>query len=173
MPSEYLEQKGQGRGYKQKPFSGFKFIGALAGGIAGRLLGGRKKRNRGSNKGNFRDFIKNATQKRQTGGFGPGYSGDGGSVGLGSIGMSAGVGITPGVAGVMTYKDKPTKKQVESWKNEFSSLSDPRESNRGKHLANKLMDVGVDPSEFANPKKKKKKKNKVESVYGSKGTWGR
>ena len=43
-------------------------------------------------------------------------------------------------------KNKPSKGQIESWKDEFMKIKDPMESNRGQHLANKLMDAGVDPS---------------------------
>ena len=43
----------------------------------------------------------------------------------------------------------PTKSQIDVWKQEFMALDDPMESNRGKELANKLMDAGVDPSTYA------------------------
>ena len=43
----------------------------------------------------------------------------------------------------------PTKSQVDLWKQEFMALDDPMESNRGKALANKLMDAGIDPSTYA------------------------
>ena len=42
--------------------------------------------------------------------------------------------------------NKPSKSQIDLWKEEFMALDDPMESNRGAELANKLMDAGVDPS---------------------------
>ena len=73
----------------------------------------------------------------------------------------------------LTKKDKPTKSMINSWKEQFSKLKNPMESNRGKSLANKLLSVGVDPSIYANPQEKTQPKKLKESIYGSKGGWGR
>ena len=45
--------------------------------------------------------------------------------------------------------NKPSKSQIDLWKEEFMALDDPMESNRGAELANKLMDAGIDPSTYA------------------------
>ena len=46
----------------------------------------------------------------------------------------------------VSSKKKYDQKMIQSWKDQFARLDDPMESNRGRALANKLMDAGVDPS---------------------------
>ena len=46
----------------------------------------------------------------------------------------------------VSSKKKYDKSMIESWKDQFAKLDNPMESNRGKALAEKLMDAGVDPS---------------------------
>ena len=87
MPSEYLKQQGKGRGYNQKPFSGFfsspfefnPLMGALG------MLGNRKRKRRGNKRGRFRNFLSQTLGGGLLGG-----------LGLGSTGVNQGIAsVTP------------------------------------------------------------------------------
>ena len=92
------EFKKEGRGYKQKPFSGFKMM---------------------------EEMMDNAPMMKKG-------------------------------KPTVSSKNKADKNIIESWKREFAKIADPMESNRGKALAEKLMDAGVDPSVYARPRNRKK-----------------
>ena len=140
------EFKKEGRGYKQKPFSGFKMMEEMMDN-APMMKNGPTRENfpkgheifqGGKYVQDAKGFIVKNPNKRGT-----------------SIGRKPSPNPKT-TKPTVSSKNKADKNIIESWKREFAKIADPMESNRGKALAEKLMDAGVDPSVYARPRNRKK-----------------